>query len=570
MARRKPPAPNVKKFGAPLYASAWIDDRVALVAGGGGKKSSGIPNRVMQASFDSVELTEPLASVHTDETAPQVLCAHPYGAELLVAFSGDVAVYVVTANDASTQLAETEESDAPPPEASAPYRISPRDLDESSGTATRVTLATCDVKCAAFSPDGASLAVGLESGEVRLFAWPTLEPSGVRLDASHADAVNGVAFSPDGTRLLSTSSETVKDGRGPAVWNVSTGAKIATLVDETREKAAGKARFGRQYRFCGFTPCGSFAITGLNDGGEGHVCKWACDTWKPHGKAQRVTREPLSAMAFDPTGRTVACGNSEGHVVVVDVKTLATRKTIRGAHMIFVTTMAYSPDGCAVLSGSADASACCTVVWRRKGLGGGNGGGGRWGDVAEKAYALLVAAVLAWLFFTVGRLAMRLHTAAVGPDANGDGAGGDVERIDMLAGLKYGDIKRLAADVRRRREERGDGPGESPPAADESHKPQTDDTERLFADEDPTPYECVDGPNIKCEDVLTEPEAWEMRVKKGAPREDKARVGTKPPSRAAARAATFEPVPSDVMETGDGRAPGLGAPGWGDGARDEL
>ena len=115
MARRKPPAPNVKKFGAPLYASAWIDDRVALVAGGGGKKSSGIPNRVMQASFDSVELTEPLASVHTDETAPQVLCAHPYGAELLVAFSGDVAVYVVTANDASTQLAETEESDAPRP-----------------------------------------------------------------------------------------------------------------------------------------------------------------------------------------------------------------------------------------------------------------------------------------------------------------------------------------------------------------------------------------------------------------------------------------------------------------------
>ena len=61
----------------------------------------------------------------------------------------------------------------------------------------------------------------------------------------------------------------------------------------------------------------------------------------------------------------------------------------------------------------------------------------------------------------------------------------------------------------------GDGPGESPPAADESHKPQTDDTERLFADEDPTPYECVDGPNINCEDVLTEPEAWELRVKKG-------------------------------------------------------
>ena len=127
---------------------------------------------------------------------------------------------------------------------------------------------------------------------------------------------------------------------------------------------------------------------------------------------------------------------------------------------------------------------------------------------------MLVAAVLAWLFFTVGRLAMRLHTAAVGPDANGDGAGGDVERIDMLAGLKYDDIKRLAADVRRRREERGDGPGESPPAADESHKPQTDDTERLFADEDPTPTSASTD-RTSMQDVLTEPEAWEMRVKKG-------------------------------------------------------
>ena len=44
--------------------------------------------------------------------------------------------------------------------------------------------------------------------------------------------------------------------------------------------------------------------------------------------AQRVTREPLSAMAFDPTGRTVACGDSEGHVLIVDAKTLAIKKTI--------------------------------------------------------------------------------------------------------------------------------------------------------------------------------------------------------------------------------------------------
>ena len=283
----------------------------------------------MQASFDSVELTEPLASVHTDETAPQVLCAHPYGAELLVAFSGDVAVYVVTANDASTQLAETEESDAPPPEASAPYRISPRDLDNVVGH-----------RDARDARDVRRQVRGVLNGR-RVPRGGPGERRGAIVRVADARALGGaigriarrrrqrVAFSPDGTQLLSTSSETVKDGRGPIVWNVSTGAKVATLVDEGREKAAGKARFGRQYRFCGFTPCGAFALTGLNDGGEGHVCKWACDTWKPHGTARRVTREPLSAMAFDPTGRTVACGNSEGHVLLVDVKTLAIKKTIR-------------------------------------------------------------------------------------------------------------------------------------------------------------------------------------------------------------------------------------------------
>ena len=41
----KPPKPNMKKFGAPLYASTWADERTLIVAGGGGKKSSGIPNR---------------------------------------------------------------------------------------------------------------------------------------------------------------------------------------------------------------------------------------------------------------------------------------------------------------------------------------------------------------------------------------------------------------------------------------------------------------------------------------------------------------------------------------------
>ena len=35
----------VTKYGAPLYGASWPQGDYAFVGGGGGKKSSGIPNR---------------------------------------------------------------------------------------------------------------------------------------------------------------------------------------------------------------------------------------------------------------------------------------------------------------------------------------------------------------------------------------------------------------------------------------------------------------------------------------------------------------------------------------------
>ena len=89
-------AANCKKFGMPLYASAWADERTVLVAGGGGKRSSGIPNRICVATFDGETLSEPLFSLHTEETAPQALVMIPPARErVLCVFGGDVAVYDV-------------------------------------------------------------------------------------------------------------------------------------------------------------------------------------------------------------------------------------------------------------------------------------------------------------------------------------------------------------------------------------------------------------------------------------------------------------------------------------------
>lgn len=172
----------------------------------------------MVATFDGDALTEPLSSVHTDETTPQGLVLHPAKKHLVCIFSGDVAVYDVEFS--GNALAENEESDAPSPAESSPVTLTPRSKDgDDDGVAERITLAEGDIKCAAFDPGGETLAIGLESGEVQLCTWPALEVT--KTLGKHADAVTGIAFSPDGKFILTTSAEPAnKPDKGAAVWSV--------------------------------------------------------------------------------------------------------------------------------------------------------------------------------------------------------------------------------------------------------------------------------------------------------------------------------------------------------------
>jgi WD40 repeat protein len=79
------------------------------------------------------------------------------------------------------------------------------------GSAARSKLADCDVKCAAFSSDGAKLAVGLEDGTVAVCEWRDDDDRAGGLAVTseigkHADAVTGVCFSPDDDDVLLTTS----------------------------------------------------------------------------------------------------------------------------------------------------------------------------------------------------------------------------------------------------------------------------------------------------------------------------------------------------------------------------
>ena len=395
----------------------------------------------MVATFDGDELTEPLSSVHTDERTPQRLVLHPSKKHLVCVFSGDVAVYDVVRN--GNALAENEESDAPSPADSSPITLKPRgankdstgDADADAAEVERVTLADVDIKCATFSPDGTTLAIGLETGEVRLCSWPELKVTKT-FDGKHTDAVTGIAFSPDGNRILTTSAESAnKPEKGPGLWSVAEGKRFRTLSDPS---LPANAR-GTTYRFAGFGPEGSgVAYTAMNLGGEGYVVKWETEGWTVKSKS-KVTRDPISAMAMAPDASTLAVGNSEGHVCIIDAGSLSVRSVDKGTHMIFVTTMAFSTDGGVVLSGSADASACAKRV--------GSGSGGGLAAFFHYLMILLVVIVLGWLYVTLGTRAAAVIVgggSGTTPGGTETTTGGGAEGIDLMAGLSMEDVTEAA------------------------------------------------------------------------------------------------------------------------------
>ncbi|KIM24764.1 hypothetical protein M408DRAFT_49255, partial [Serendipita vermifera MAFF 305830] len=193
-----------------------------------------------------------------------------------------------------------------------------------------------DVVCSvAFSPDGSRIVSGSGDHTIRVWDAETSETILGPLQG-HKSPVNSVSFSPDGTKIVSGSSDhTIR------VWDVETGETVlGPLKDHSLSVSS-----------VSFSPHGRRIVSGSSDD---TIRVWDAETGKIIVGPLKGHIDWVNSVSFSPDGRRIVSGSGDHTIRVWDAETSETILGPLQGHKNPINSVSFSPDGTQIVSGSSD------------------------------------------------------------------------------------------------------------------------------------------------------------------------------------------------------------------------
>ncbi|KAK4701398.1 general transcriptional corepressor TUP1, partial [Phenoliferia sp. Uapishka_3] len=209
------------------------------------------------------------------------------------------------------------------------------------------------IRSASFSPDGKLLATGSEDRVVRI--WNIAQKRISKVFTGHKSEIYSLAFSPDGRRLVSGSGD--KTAR---IWDMETGACVYTLsIDDVTVSENGPVDAG--VTSVVMSPDGKYLAAGSLDT---VVRVWDAATGQLLDKL-KGHKDSVYSVAFSPDGKFLVSGSLDKTLKMWDMgmvnrtmgpgeeSKIMCMTTLQG-HKDYVLSVAISPDGAWIVSGSKD------------------------------------------------------------------------------------------------------------------------------------------------------------------------------------------------------------------------